>query len=198
MASQVEIVNLALLAMGEFDFILSMTDQTKSARLASLSWETAKTKVLEDANWKFATKRTNLAPLSTTPSYEYSYQFQLPTDLLQIIEVSDGTVPVTNFEKNGRKLLCNLDLIYLKYVYNVTDTSEFSPSFVTALSLYLAYLMAYSITSNRSLAEGLFQQYTQELRIAKQNDAATMTPKENNYEEYWSEYSRLGDGLISY
>lgn len=194
MASQVEIVNMALLALGEYDFILAMDENTKAARLASLAWNITKKKVLEDHPWKFATKRTNLSPLTTAPEYEYSAVFQLPADFIRITEVSDGIVPITDYETSGNTLLANASVIYLKYVCDITNTELFTPSFANCLSIYLAHKLAYSITSSRTKEEQALQLYIKELGISKENDAQSATPKGYEGDTLWVEAVRYGGG----
>lgn len=192
MASQVEIVNLALNALGESDFILAMNENTKSARLANLIWESSKRKVLEDHTWKFATKRINLSPLVATPAYEYDYQYQVPSDFIRIVEVSDSNEPLEDYETNESMILCNESIIYLKYIYDITNTELFTAGFANCFSIYLAHKMAYNITGNRSKESDLLQIYIQELRNAKDNDAASSTPKQPIANDLWTKTVRLG------
>jgi len=192
MASQVEIVNLALNALGESDFILAINENTKSARIANLVWESAKKKVLEDHPWKFACKRVSLSPLTGVPVYEYTSQFQLPADFIKVVEVFDADMPIDDFEINENKILCNVSSIFIKYVANITNTEIFSPSFTDCFSIFIAHKMAYAITGSRSKESDLAQMYIKELNIAKENDASNMTPKPYKNENLWYGVARDG------
>ena len=196
MANQVEIVNLALNHLGESDFILSMNENIKSARVANLVWNTAKEKVLSDHPWKFALKRASLASLVDVPVYEYTNQFQLPSDFLHLVELSDSDKPIQDFEINGTYILCDESIVYLKYVYDVVNTDLFSASFVDCFSLFLAHKMCNNITGNRNKTNELFDLYTRELSIAKENDATQASPKGYINDDLWTDKVRDGGGLI--
>ena len=82
MASEVEICNEALTALGE-NPILSLTDNSKAARLCNLKYANKRDYLLRRYLWNFAVKRITLAPDVATPEFEFSAQFTLPVDCIQ-------------------------------------------------------------------------------------------------------------------
>lgn len=183
--SKVEICNYALQLIGD-ESILSLDDATVPAQQCNLRYDSARRTVLEMAFWNFAIKRVELARLTETPPFDFSYYFALPSDLLRVVGtdrelgVNFGTDPLFNGYKtigfgdaytgkdrykleattNGqRALLYDDDACKIAYIADVEDTTKFSPLFVEALTHYLASRIAYKITGSRTIEEKIFQQF---------------------------------------
>ena len=108
-------------------------------------------------DWKFAIKRSTLAPDVATPDYEWSKQFTLPSDLIRLIEIYPHTV---KYRIEANKILCNESVLYIKYIYRVTDPNEMDDTFRETLSAMLAKEMAIALTDSqrkKESAEGLYE-----------------------------------------
>lgn len=186
MASQVEIVNVALTLLGMLEEIISIDDNSTTARTAKKYWNTARRKILEESRWNFAIQRTQLPALSASPIYGYSYQFQLPTDYIKLIEI-DGE-PAYTIE--GTKILCNSAPIKIRYIFDNTDIAQWSPTFVTCFAHYLAYLMAYPLTKKQTLAQQAFESFVQEFERASSSDSQISEDDYYQDEGLWSELVR--------
>ena len=78
MASKVEICNLALTRLAA-PRITSIEDGTVSAKDCKAIYELVAEQTMALGPWPSCIKRTELAQLSDAPSYEYTYQYTLPT-----------------------------------------------------------------------------------------------------------------------
>lgn len=167
MTSEVSICNQALGFLGE-GLITSFSDGTKGANLCQANYQYLRDAVLEDTEWSFAMKRDKLPALSTTP-VSYAYAHQLPTDCLRVCQVSwDNQFIQTDtlkWELEDRKVLCDLETVYVRYVSRVTDPSKFSPGFTQALVYRIASELAIPLTNSRSLMESMQTMYEARLRV---------------------------------
>jgi hypothetical protein len=176
MASQVEIVNLALVQLGD-EIILSMTEDTKAARIMSAIWIPTLKEVLEDHTWGFARTRATLAEVATAPSFGYTHAFQLPADFIRMVYMGE---PDDEFiwQIEGDQLLTDEDTAEITYIRYVTDTTKFTSKFVTALSCMLIVRAANSIagmdtTKNKEALE----LYKITLLDAETVDSQNSTPR---------------------
>lgn len=163
MASQVEIANMALQMLGE-SRILRVDDTTESGRTVKTFWTTAVQKMVEDHHWNFAIKRTDqLSAEATVPLYGFDYSYPLPADCLLILDVNDDSDVIYQIETNttgDKVLLTDEDEVYVRYIYNVTQTGRFSANFTIALATLLAAFMAYKITGSSTDEKRMWEMYT--------------------------------------
>lgn len=78
---------------------------------------------------------------STRPSFEWDYQYVLPSDYLRMIynySENESDLPNERFTIESKKLLTNDDEALIVYIRQVTDPAEFDPLFVEILVLQLA------------------------------------------------------------
>lgn len=160
MASEVDIVNLALAHLGDNATVVSLDPPEGSAQAehAARFYPIARDSLLELHQWGFATKRVTLAPLGSGWS-EWDYAYAQPSDAIDIIAVmppgasddygvSFGGSYVTQpfaseIDGNGAAVIYTDQAeAVLRYTGIVTDTTTFSPLFVMALSWHLASLLA--------------------------------------------------------
>lgn len=171
MASSVAaICNRALTFLGA-NRISSLDDDTVEARLCKEHYEDTLSDLLRSHPWKFAIARASLGLISTTPTYEWDYQYQLPSDCLRVIgmeghETDDWTV-------EGNYLLTNATEAKIKYIKKITTVGLFDPSFTTVLALDIAILISYSITTSQGIRNDLI-----ELRKEKIKEARTYSAQE--------------------
>jgi hypothetical protein len=165
MATDVSICSNALRKLGD-DPITSLSDNTERARLCNAFFEPTRDAVLRAHVWNFAVVRQELSQLSATPSFDYSYQYNLPTDpyCLRALRL-DTTENDFEFKIEGRKLLTDEGTAQLLYVGKITDPSQFDPLFVEALTGRLAAELAYSVTGSNGLSKQMWELY--ELKISE-------------------------------
>ena len=127
---------------------------------------------------------------SSSPTFGYENQFILPTDpfCLRVLEFSNGTLtyPMDNmtsidgspvFVIEGRKLLTNEGTVKIKYVGQVTDTTQYDSNLTETLSARLAHEICYAITGSTSLMTQTYQLYQEKLKEARFVDATEGAPQ---------------------
>ena len=172
-ASEVEICNSALLKVGAAR-ITSITEDSKMGRVCNVSYNKMRKKLLYSHPWNFAIRRAALAQTTNTPSYGYTYEYQVPSDVLRVLDTDllEGQEWVLeNNEDGDRVILTDYESIKIKYLKDVTDTTDFSPAFDEVLATLIAADIAYSLTGSRQLSRDLFNQYKEEIREARSFDA---------------------------
>jgi len=189
MANRVSISNLALTILGA-DRITSLEDNSENARRLTAIYDYCAEDVLRLHPWNFAIQRQQLAQLSTTPTFEYDYEYQLPSNCLRIIEVSDGDNIITDYKIEGKKLLANDTSVYLKFIYNVTDPNQYTSQFIMVLSARLAAELAYAISNNKANAELIMNIYKERLENAKEIDAQESSSVKVLDDDVWTTQMR--------
>ena len=173
MASEVDICNLALGHIGDSATVSSINPPEGSAQAEHCSrfYPIARDSLLEMHNWGFATKRTNLALLTSNFS-EWKYCYAIPTDAVNLLAVlssaatDDYSVPLQYsasvmgvpiamggvyepqpytaeaLDDGTEVIYTNQDAAMLRYTSLISDTSKFRPLFVESLSWLLASYLA--------------------------------------------------------
>ncbi len=87
-ASAIKINSNALILLGHTP-IATFDDPGSGAQVAANLYETTVRSMLSDHRWRFATKKVELAKLTASPDNEFTYQYQLPTDLIMLIKLQE-------------------------------------------------------------------------------------------------------------
>lgn len=150
MASKTQIANKTLVKLGQDRVSNIETDNSQRAIIINQLWDVVRDATLQTYPWNFAIKRISLAPDSVAPAWGWAAAYSLPSDCLQLIEIKDQI----DYELEGGKILCDeSNVIYIKYVYKVTDASLYPPSFVDVFSHDLATEACEAITSDANLKQ---------------------------------------------
>ncbi len=174
MASETSICNQALSWLGA-SLILSIDDGTTNADLCKVNYDELRDTVLNEAFWTFATKRYKWTPTTDIPAFGYSKSFLIPSEVITIIEVRDDSVFANgtsnlDWRREADRVVANVDVIFAKCIYQVTDVSKFSPLFVQALATRLAAELAPRITESNTKTNLMWQMYDQKIEIAMATD----------------------------
>ena len=173
MATEVSICANALRRLGD-DPIVSLTDDTERARLCNAFYSEARDEVLRSHPWNFAITRQQLSQLSTTPLYQYSYQYALPTDpfCLRVLEMeySDYVFKIEHLAGTGRVLLTDEGTAKIIYIARITDTAQFDPLFIDTLTAKLSVDLAYPVTGSVQLQQNMQKLFESKLREARSVD----------------------------
>lgn len=165
MATEVSICNQALGFLGG-NRIISLDDGTTEANLCKDLYADLRDAVLEERDWSFATVWKSLPSLATTPTGEFAYAYELPSEVLRVAEVEDNTL----WRVEDRKIVTDEAAVKARCIVRVTDPSKFSPGFVQALAARLAADLALPITNSRSMMETMFQLYERKVGRAINSD----------------------------
>jgi hypothetical protein len=91
-ASEVDIINEALLLAGQKETIASRSEQSVPANIANALYDGTRDEVLASAPWPFARKHAILALLPETRT-GWKNVYQLPNDCISSKYISDGSRP---------------------------------------------------------------------------------------------------------
>lgn len=153
MASDIDIVNLALSHIGDDATVSSISPPEGSAQAEHCArfYPLARDTLLEMHQWSFAIKRVLLAQLSNTPTWNWSYAYEQPSDAVNLLALlpsssasdDDFQEYETETDVNGTDIiLTNEPTASLVYSVIMTDTTKFSPLFTQSLVLLLASYIA--------------------------------------------------------
>jgi len=188
MASSVEIANSALTKMGETR-IMSLTDNVKAAREINAVFTLRRDALLRAYNWNFAMKRDQLPALSDAPSWGYTYQYQLPSDCLRVVQVSEFYVipgltdyiagaDAEPFRIAGQTIETDFSApLKVRYIRRVTNSGEFDVLFNELFACDLAVNTCESITQSTSKKESLKQDMKEALTQAIRANAIELPPQ---------------------
>lgn len=167
--SEVTIANAALHQIGATQ-ILSLTEDSKAARIINDRYPIVRDAVFRAHPWNCLVQRVSLAPDTDTPAFEFAKQYTLPTDpfCLRVLALDD---PDIIYKIEGRKLLTNESEIKMIYTGRVTDTSLYDVLLRETISAALAHDIAYPLVGSTSLASTLYAKYEMKLKEARFIDA---------------------------
>ena len=174
--TKVGICNLALTRLGVKN-ITTLTEASEPARKVSQVYDNALDTVLQEHDWSFAASQPTVlveAPNLTAVGWDYVYA--LPTKCLFVRRVYNESTLANKDEQDFKKVFVpsiNAEVIYSNlaeavcdYTYQVLDESIFSPSFVTALSLYLAHMVGPALVGSAYNGQA-YQEYLRALDSAR-------------------------------
>lgn len=205
---QVDEVTIANMALGHITHEpIASFDQEKNAAASACKslYQQARTFLLARYRWQFALRRVALAPDAEAPAFGFSYQFTLPADMVQFIGIQDTGSALYQYnytddaiphKREGNKILADTNVIYLFYVADVTNPSEFDPLFTASLSFYLGSLLATALTGSPNLADQLYARFREEVRHAKRMNSIQGS-QEIASQSQWVDSRFYGSGLGS-
>lgn len=137
--------------------ITSFSEATDEASTCDSLYPNIRDQALAIYKWTFAIKKVQLAQLVTTPTNEYRYEYQLPSDRLDsplavYASASVGANTIIDYRIVGSKLLTNEPIIYIDYKASVTE-SEMPVWFVQLLKYLMAWHLAIPITDQVEKAQ---------------------------------------------
>lgn len=171
--TDVAMANNAIARLGGA-FITSFDDNTKEARLAKLYYEDTVDEVLEMHDWNFSRVRVRLPQLTTTPTFDWDYEYTLPADpyCIRVLRaVADGGLDI-EYVIEGRKLLSDSDSANILYTARFRTVGEMSMGFQQAVQVRLAHKMSYDLTPKISVRNSLLQEFGFLMNEAMANDQA--------------------------
>lgn len=174
MATLLEIFNTALLRAG-VQPLVSVEDDSKIRRDCELFYKERRRGLLRQYRWRFAIRRVQLAPVEGAPAFGFARLMRLPADCVTVIAASPDfesgrellTDAPATYRVEGDNLLTDYDAMYVLYVADVTNTTEFDPLFVETLSFFMAGDLSFSISNDREQASTCYAEARESLRRAR-------------------------------
>jgi hypothetical protein len=160
MSSEVDIVNLALSHLGDAAEVeaIDPPDGTAQAGHASRFYPIARGVLLEMHPWTFATKRVAVSEVDNVFEDDWAYAYALPSTCLRPLTAlypgvaarafsnstdAEGFPYIVEAAEDGTAVLyTNVETAVLRYIDLITDTTKYTPLFVSCLSRLLASYLA--------------------------------------------------------
>lgn len=192
--TQEAIYNLALNHLGVSAVVQNTSTISPRITVLNNQYPIAKEQVMKAFDWNFLNRFRSLT-LSTesSPDPRYLYAYDYPNDCIAaryIVDSSGGEYKkfdITTASNGSKLILCNINPAILCYTRSITakvPESFFSSEFVTALSFYLAYLCADSITGSSNKKQLCYQGYMTELARAKAMNATESVENDEDKTTY--------------
>lgn len=169
------VMNSALIKVGS-DPISSPTDNVRRAQICNTLFQYLADEVMGSSPWRFALRRTTLAPNSNTPPYGYQFSYDIPEDCLRLLytpgevfdwEVEDGG----DWSDSETQILSNQSTLQMKYIFRNTDVSTWDARFCEALAWRLAMELALALTQSVELKQEAEKSYEKALAEARSMNA---------------------------
>ena len=189
MSSVIDIANNALNMIGASN-IISLTEDSKAARIVNQRYNSARDAVFRSHPWNCLIRRAELAKDTLAPAYGYANSFQLPTDplCLRVLEFNNGSMGypqdnMTNsrggpvFVIEGRKLLTDEGTAKIKYIGQITDAAEYDATLTDTLSARIAQEIAYAVTGSTNMIQLMASLYESKLKEARFVDSTEGEPQ---------------------
>ncbi len=176
MNSEVEVANAALgeIGVGPINAFRPSEDNEPSRQVA-INFDRTRDELLRKYAWNFSTTRQQLAAEATAPLMEFSTQYQLPTDpyCLRTLGIynSSGIRFDIDWRVEGRKLLCNESVIFLRYLGRVTAVVLWDSLFTEAFIFRLATKISLPLTRNMNTKKAMQEQYELIIQEARTSDS---------------------------
>jgi hypothetical protein len=164
----VSICNMALGRLGAGS-IETLADGTQLANYCNLFLGNVVEDILGGHDWRALRKRVELAPLVSTPLYDFDHVYQLPSDFVRIIDVDNDD---EEYSIETDELLTDADEVAITYIYCPGDDLTAVPGYVKkAIASELAYQLSIELRSSESTSQRVLAEATRDLQKAKQADA---------------------------
>lgn len=160
--------------------LAALNDESEPRRLLDDVWtDGARNFVLEQAEWKFATRtgRVDYTP-SIQPPFGYRYAFSKPADWLRTAAMASDEffrTPLNDVSDENGFWFSDLQSIYVKWISNDSafglDYSKWPQSFTLYVECYLGWLISPRLLKTKEDVTDLEQTMDRYLISAKSKDA---------------------------
>lgn len=173
-SGEISICNIALGYLGA-GRISSFSDDTVESILCNDNYAELRDAVLEEGRWAFATRRIKPGLLVAAPEYGYSRKFQIPSDILNVIEATDDTNFVNgpstlDWRREEQFIMADVDVIWAKCIVRITDTAKMTPMFRQALATRIAAELAPTLTEGNTKTDQMWRLYEAKVSNARTID----------------------------
>jgi len=180
LTTNIDLANKALIRVGH-NTLLTLTDARKSARIINSNIEDWKDEVFKMHNWNELKTRANLAADPTAPLFEFDRKFQLPSDLIHLMDVYLDE----EWIQEGNFILTNAYApLQIRYIRRPDGENIRDPGLIDALVSKIAYEIVESLTQNRSKRQEVKQHWQDVQSMAKKRNSMENSPKDNE-EDPW-------------
>lgn len=168
MASQTSICNRALEFLGQPGVTSIGSSQPAAKSLRRLYTESRRA-ILEDHPWSFAKKRVALPASATAPVFGFGSGYPVPADFIRLIAIENEPRFDIEADPSGSQWIVTnaASPLNIIYIYDITDTGRYPPSFVDAFAARLAFDACEDITQSNTKGQTNWERYQAYLLKAK-------------------------------
>lgn len=177
--SKVAIANRALTKLGQAR-IIALDQNSVAANTLDSMFDIVRDNELRDHVWNFAKARAELPALADTADIDFSHQYQLPSDYIRLLQLSEFKVypyppPGGLYVIEGRRILTNAHApLRIRYIRQIEDPTFFDASFVEVLACRLAAESCETLTNSNTKKQSAWQEYNEALRRAIRSNAVEL------------------------
>jgi hypothetical protein len=172
--SWVSIANMGLRRIGVSSVVTSLAGTDKASTVFNDTYEAARDAVLEDFDWSCASTRAVLAMSTTTPAYDWLYQYALPSSPWCLV-VREMYPVTSDYVVEGRNLLTNQDnfsdIVAIRFTARLNDPTLFSAKLAKAIAWRWAAENCYAFVQGIQLQNTILKEYMAILNEAESADA---------------------------
>lgn len=121
-----DICSRALNSIGQGS-ITTFNEPNRRSGMCNDIWDSYSRYLLSIYTWSFTRKKAQVGRLNPAPVNEYTYQFEMPGDILTLraVYASGGTYvpPIQDFEIFGNRIYSNRPALWIDYEYYVDATA---------------------------------------------------------------------------
>lgn len=173
--TEFDIISRATTRLGALK-VSSYDDDTREAEVAEQLYEINVTNELASGYWNFAKKTFELSRDTASPTDpNYTYQFQLPSDLVQVEFAMDETGTTVDYVIEGDKLLSDATRVFLKYDRR-PDESTWPVYFQETIAARLAWQFAEPLSPEAGVRDRCKADYEWQVKQARRIDAQATPP----------------------
>lgn len=184
MSSETFICNLALSNLGKTN-ISNLMERSAEAKACRQFYAHVRDTLLSVYPWRFAGKTLSLAEITNDKPGQWAHAYKRPADCLKLRWVRpeySTTDPhhltkqeelAFPYDEEGTTIYCDLSPAFLRYTFQLTDPTRFSPLFVEAFGWHLATRLAMPLTRDPKIRADCYQ-----LAMAMQGSAETIDANE--------------------
>ena len=173
MVSEVDVCNAALIKLGDENTISAIGQDGREGEICELMYPQVRDRLLASHPWNFAIGRSTLIADTTTPDFEFNFQYFLPGDYMRGLGLFESQ---ERWKVEGDKLLTNETTVQLLYIKKETNTGKYPALFTEALASTLAGEIAEVITGSTQKAQVFTAEGEKKFREAKRRDGQEGTP----------------------
>lgn len=176
MATDVSICSAALVLLGDKP-ISSLSEANRAAAtMCANIYPLAKLDLMRAHPWNCLSKRAVLSPLSSTPAFEWAYEFAIPGDMLRVLAVGYDGQPEDYTLEDG-KILARSNVLRLRYVANKGE-GFWDSLLVDVMIKRMVKDLAYPVTKSASVAEVKAREFEVAFKRAKSVDGQENPPED--------------------
>ena len=194
--SKSQIFNMALNHLGISAVVQNTTQNDTETTVLNNFYEIAKVQVLSDFDWNFARKYRELTLSDlASPDINFLYAYDYPNDCIATRYLTGKFGKTKKYDvatnsKGEKIILANVSPAILVYTRNISSEdfgvpeSYFTSDFVMCLSLYLASLVAVSITGSEARNIDNLKKYKMFIAHAKVKNASEFSQYDEDNSTY--------------